>query len=333
MATTAPPLLSAYLLTCKETCNIRASIIARLEAEISPETVNRRLEHVLEHDASDLSIPNALASIPIDTNPANLDDELIRPMMQQLHVRQLSNTLKHLAAIRRVSEAYAKGGDDGFALVVEDDAVFGDGMRSALRHAVSDAPNDADLIFVGLPSTRLPPVGETKSLFDDPMVLFPGQVIPACDSYIIRASVAKRLLDAWSPIRLTTTLQLSYLIRKKVIKAYVAVPNVFVDGSKVGVTTSSVDPNNLLIWNQAYCKAMDGFQKLSKEELDAIWESQPLKDHPDCLVQRADQLVSFNHVAEAQELYEKALAGYTASNCVVNTSSSFMMRYMSTYKE
>ena len=328
-------LLAAHLITSRETANTRRELRQRLEAAIAPLVPSGQLEPVELHEASDLALPGALASISIDTTPSNLDDEQLRPAVQQLHVRQVSNTLKHIEALTRI----AKLDKPGFALVVEDDAVFGDKMVNALTHAISDAPEDADMIFVGLPSTRLPPPSSSKSVFDDPLVLFPGQVIPACDSYIITPLAAQKLVQAWMPIRMKTALQFSYMLRKKVVKTYVAVPNVFVDGSKVGVTSSSLDANNLLIWNQPFCIAVDaltnqnGSTKPVQDKLDEVWASQPFKNHPDCLVQRADQMLAAKKIYEAQELYEKALAIYTAENCIVNTSSKFMKRYMATFAD
>jgi hypothetical protein len=335
----APFLLAAHVLVSADTHAQRAALVARLDAALAPLALTGRLERVSEHDARELTAPGALAGLPVDMNPASLDDEALRPHVRTLHVRQVSNALKHLEALRRVAGAGAGAGAGAarFALVVEDDAVFGEGMSDALRRAASDAPADADLVFVGLPSTRLPPPGATASLFDDPLSLFPGQVIPACESYLVTPDAARRLADAFLPIRLATPAQLSYLFRKRVARALVAVPNAFVDGSKVGVATSSIETNNQLVWNQAYCKASELLRAGAaagaegQRELEALWAAQPFKDHPDCLVQRADHLAAAGRFPEAQEAYDRALEAYGAANCVVNTNSDFMRRYMATF--
>ena len=347
-------LRAAHLLVCSETRAQRQQLVAALEAALAPLVAGGRVEHVASHDPSELVAGGQLASL-IDTNAASLDDEQMRPLVRALHVRQLSNALKHLEALKRVAAlppppAGESGNGIGigrFALVVEDDAVFGDSMADALRRAAADAPADAGLVFVGLPSTRLPPPGSTASLFDDPLALFPGNVLPACESYLVSQEAARRLVGAFLPVRMPTNAQLAYLLRRELrvgaatpsgpFRSYVAVPNAFADGSKVGVATSSIETNNQLVWNQVYCLASELLRsgKADKKQLqrdfEELWQKQPFKDHPDCVVQLADQLSSCGRYGEAQDAYERALKEYGARNCVVNTNSEFMRRYMATY--
>lgn len=341
MAQRAAFIRSAHVIVSAETRAARQPLVTALEAALAPVLLSGRLEQVDDHDPAELVRgPTPIGSL-VDMAAANLDDEALRPHVRVLHIRQLSNALKHLEALKRIAalpELVPEAGAGArFGLVVEDDAVFGDGMADALWHAAVDAPADADVVFVGLPSTRMPPPGATASLFDDPLRLFPGNVLPACDSYLVTPAGARRLAQAFMPVRLATHVQLSYLLRKGAAKAYVAVPNVFVDGSKVGVATSSIETNNQLVWNQVYCQASELLRtgradvKQLRRDFDEVWKNQAFKEHPDCLVQLADQLAAVGRHGEAQDAYEKALAGYTAQNCIVNTSSEFMKRYMATY--
>jgi len=212
-------------------------------------------------------------------------------------------------------------------------------------------------VFVGLPSTRLPQPGATRSTFDDPLALFPGNVLPACESYLVTQEAARRLVEAFLPVRMSTNAHLAYLLRKgraadekaqaqgegeaqvtaAAVRPYVAVPNAFADGSKVGVTTSSIDANNQLVWNQVFCLASELLRsgrpdkKQVQAEFNELWQKQPFKEHPDCIVQFADQLAGAGRYGEAQDAYERALTAYGAHNCLVNTTSEFMRRYMATY--
>ena len=70
---------------------------------------------------------------------------------------------------------------------------------------------------------------------------------------------------------------------------------------------------------------------VTQQQFDAIWSEQPFKEHPDCIVQFADQLAGAGRYGEAQDAYERALTAYGAHNCLVNTTSEFMRRYMATY--
>ena len=204
-----------------------------------------------------------------DTDPSHVDDATFRPLVRNMHIRQLSNTLKHAAALKAVAKDSMGGEDDDgkgkgnnkgkgktgahrFSLVVEDDALFGQNIASTLRGACTLAPQDAGIVFLGLPSPVSAPTQEGVSVFDDAVERF--QVLPACDSYLVTPAAAAALSEHMHPVRFPTNVQLTYAIRRAGIRAYLAVPNVFVDGSKLGVFACSLDPNNKLVWNQSFCK-------------------------------------------------------------------------------
>lgn len=323
-------LRSAHVLVSAETA-LRAPLVKRLDDELSPLTLSGRLDRVSENDAAALMQAPGIAALPVNFTASEMEDETLRPLVRALQIRQVSNSLKHLEALRRVAADTGEGAR--FSLVVEDDAVFGETMHNALEHAARDAPADADIVFVGLPSTRLPEPGSNTSVFDDPLALYPnGGVLPACESYLVTPDGARRLAEAFLPLRLGTTGQLTYLFRKKVAKAYLSVPNVFVDGSKIGVCVSTIDANSQLIWNQDYCQATELLrQNAPMEQFDAAWERQPFKTHPDCIVQKADSCALRGQVEDAKEIYERALRTYAENNGVINTQTEFMKRYMSMY--
>lgn len=327
-----PLLLSAHVLVCDETA-IRVPLIKRLDDAVAPITVSGTLDQVADHNVKALMQSPGISKLPVNFNVADMDDEQLRPMVRSLQIRQVSNSLKHLEALRRVAAQASASSAPRFSLVLEDDAVFGDSFKDALAHAVRDAPEDADVVFVGLPSTRLPEPGSSASVFDDPLVMYPnGGILPACESYLVTPDAARRLVDAFLPLRLPTPAQLTYLFRKKVAKPYISVPNVFVDGSKIGVTVSTIDANSQLVWNHDYCHVTELLrQNAPKDQFDAAWEKQPFKNHPDCIVQLADSLAQQGLIEEAKDAYERALKTYTENNGVVNTHTEFMKRYMSMY--
>jgi hypothetical protein len=346
MATT-PLLRSAYVLTSETAaanCATRRALRDALIGVVAQVTATGRVDRVegFEPDAVQqlLSTPDMKPPI-VDLQPERLEDTVMRPLLRGLHLRELSNALKHLTAIRAVSrlaDGAAAAPTQRFSLVVEDDAAFGEGMVEALARAARDAPEDADLVFLGLPSTGPPPPAglAARAKFADALVLFDNQVLPACESYLITPAGAARLASQFLPARFCTTIHLTYLLRKGVARAYVASPNAFVDASKLGLTVSTVASNNQLLWNPVYCRADtlvrgDQGQGASADYVaryEELWAQQQYKEHPDVLALHALHLERCGRVADALEVYERVLGLLDRGGCVVNHSSEFLKRYM-----
>ena len=341
-ATTKPQhqkiLLGAHVIVSRETADMRRHVLTLLDQGVAPMTLDGRLERVEGDDPDDVKakLAGAPSGMLVDLEAKNVQDEHMRPLLRGLHLRQVSNALKHLAALRRVAAAATKPGGPRFAMVVEDDALFGDQMSDAVFRATRDAPADADVVFLGLPSTRRPPTLDEPAAFDDPLQLFASHVLPACDSYLVTPAGAAKLAARFLPIRFATSAQLTMLMRAGAFKAYVAVPNAFVDGSKVGVVTSSLNPNNQLLWNNPYCRAEAIVRKrpygpAEQAQFEAAWGEQMFKEHPDATVLRADHLLASERYQEAAAAYKQALEMYDRMGCVVNNASDWLRRYMGVY--
>ena len=332
-------LLAAHVLVSRETGVMRRQVVDLIDKSVAPLTLTSRVDRVEAEEPDDVraKLAGAPPGVLVDLDAKNVSDEQMRPLVKVMHLRQVSNALKHLAAIRRVvacSGSIPAGGDaPRFALVLEDDALFGDQMVEAVTRAAHDAPQDADIVFLGLPSTRKPPSAGQPSSFDDPLQLFSSHVLPACDSYLITPVGAAKLAARFLPIRFCTTAHLTFLLRAGIAKSYVAVPNAFVDGSKVGVLTSSLNPNNQLLWNNPYCRAEAVLRRRpygpdERGQFEQAWGDQMFKEHPDALVLRADHLAAIGSVGEASATYAKALDMYDRMGCIVNNSSDWLRRYM-----
>lgn len=330
---------TAHVIVSTEVAGSRAPLLAQMEGAIPKLAATGRLDRVTEFEPTQVRLllqAPAQAQTPIvDIDVKKLEDEKLRPLMRSMHLRGLSNGMKHLDALRRISQQE----DDGllrFSLVVEDDVLFGEGMPAAVAAAAASAPEDADIVFLGLPSSRPSMPTGGQAVFDDPLEVFKDHLLPSCDSYLVTVAGARKLVAAFLPCRFPAAGQLTYLFRKGVAKAYLAVPNAFVDGSKVGIVTSSIETNNRLLWNQGYCQ-MDALvrgqpsQEYTAEAqatFEALWESQPFKEHPDMIVLHADHHLRSGRVAEAKDAFAKALALYERDGCITNQGSDWLTRYM-----
>jgi GR25 family glycosyltransferase involved in LPS biosynthesis len=346
MASSSHQILSSvHILTSDATRSKRASLINALETSLGKIAPPSHIKQVYDAKTRFLepeAIPGMLsawkADKPLaDLDPKNVPDPAMSQLARPLHVRSISNTLKHHEAILEIAKNYESSGAK-YALVVEDDAVFSEEqMLDAVTRAIKNAPADAELIFMGLPSKRSADsiVESGKAEYDDVSELIATQVLPACDSYLIACSAADRIASGFLPVRFSTNIQWTYLIRSGVVrKAYIAVPNAFVDGSKLGVFPSSISTNNQLIWNPGYCQLMSMVAQKDVAGFEALWNKQTamLQNHPDALVLLGDYYLISGREKDAEIAYERALKTYEAEGCLVNNTSEFMKRYMSVYR-
>jgi hypothetical protein len=323
MASSTKLLISAHVIVSGVTREVRSGLIGQLAGAIGPLTLAGSVDLVDAYE------PEAAAVEA--RQPGRFDGD-----PSTVHPRLLSNALKHAAAMARISSSSSSDCSDSsrFALVLEDDAVFASDVRmhAALERAARQAPADAGIVFLGLPSSMPAPaqLGD-PSKFEDPLALY--QALPACDSYLVTPLAASRLSSGYLPMCPGgAAAQLTRLLRNGALgdlKAYLSSPNAFVDGSKAGAVTSSLTTNNALIWNQTYCRLA---AEADGAAFDELWPTLNCKDHPDALVLLGDRHARAGRHAEAEAAYQRALDGYTRDVCIVDTSSEFMKRFMAVYR-
>lgn len=326
---------AAYVVKSETVDPQRKELLSLIHRHVAPLSATGRVEEIECFEPDDVArLLTVQQQQPIvDVNPANMEDEAMRHAMKSLHVRQLSNSLKHVLALRKAGALL--GGSQRFALILEDDAAFGNTMVEAVTRAVRDAPADADLVFLGQPSSRqCEPGVQSPALFDEPLEVFKNHVFPCCESYLVTPEAAARIAAAYMPIRFPTACQLTYLARKGVFRPYAVVPNAFVDASKLGVTTSMLEANNQLLWNQTYCRAdlmLSAPGSYDPKQYDELWRQQPFKDHPDALVMHARHLERRGDFKGAMDAYARALEGFEKDGCIVNSTSQWLKSYMALF--
>lgn len=323
------PIRAAYILHSPTLAN-RSQHVKHLESMLGSVccTVNR----VTENEASEV-LP--LVSSLVDLDPSKVDDASMRPFVKNMQIRQLSNAMKHARALQLIANDAVDdvAASQAFRIVLEDDSMFGDQASQILRDVCSNAPDDADLIFLSLPSPRQRPAQGIA--FDNVFNVF--NILPACDAYLIRPKAAKRLRAAFMPVRMATTPHLTHLIKTLGIYSYISVPNAFVDGSKLGAFACSVDANSKLLWNQHYCK-MDVLLKSSADynaavqsQFDQLLNEQHFGTHPDVLALVAKHHERSGRFKEAQEAYARAIAAYDSNGCIINNTSEVFRNYLALF--
>jgi hypothetical protein len=267
-----------------------------------------------------------------------------------IHVNQLSNAMNHLAALRRIEKA-AVTDPDLVYLVLEDDVLYNEETVTGwLARTLSEAPRNWDVVFLGLPSTIKQTDEEVRFQRTDEVF----KVLPACDSYLITGSMATRLVKRFLPVRFSTNVHLSWLFEQvggtqvggTQVNAYVVSHNVFLDGSKLGAYTSSLNVNNRLSWNPWYIRLGTMVQKQNavevtrdagiranlEREIDDLFQSMHFKTHPDILYMYALSLVRRGSFEAARAYMEDAYKMYVGNGCIINRSSEFLNAYCDLFR-
>lgn len=268
-------------------------------------------------------------------------DRLLAPM----HPNQVSNALKHRAALTRV--AHSSSDQGVHHLVVEDDVLFNEKLLApGLADALHRAPADGGVLFLGLPSSKpAPREGESRppamrfETIDHFFSFFSVSVIPACDSYVITPPAALRVVRDFLPVRFPTHIHLSWcLMRSRAqggpgVQAYIGSPNLFLDGSKLGIYTSSLLHNNRLAWNPAYMEInalVRRQQPLSDSEVERIESLRArmsLRDNPDVRFLLGMYHAKRGQYGAAAAEMQAAFDSYRQNGCLLSRSSEFVNRF------
>jgi GR25 family glycosyltransferase involved in LPS biosynthesis len=254
-------------------------------------------------------------------------------LMRNLHVFQLSNSLKHYKALEEISK---NSGDNDINIVLEDDILYEDKVCMLLERLISDLQSDYGLIFLGLPSNL--DVNKRQGVkYQNTSEVF--RVLPYCDSYIISTAAAKILYNNYLPIKFVNNVQLSYVLEKVKFQGRLALPNIFMDGSKYGLFLSVLSPNNILLFNNEYMKVkmlldkpINELSNNDNKEMEKIFKESVISSNPDLMHLHALYKIKNNAFKEAEDIFENGLKIYQAYNCILNHESQFLRDYIKNYK-
>lgn len=280
------------------------------------------VHYIEEHDPTEIDMAKIQSYVKLD-KPDTKD--IFDALIKNVHIRQLSNSLKHLEAYKKIFDS-----DDDYSLILEDDVLFSNNVNDELMNAIKAIKKIKDkwhIVFTGMPHPVdfkiEKPIIKTTDVF---------KIIPVCDSYFVNKKTVKELIDAFSPIRYITNIQLSYAMTHKNIETYMYSPNVFIDGSKYGVFLSSLEANNKLFFNNDYNKLVGLVRKevLSEEdmkEVESLKSVIQFKEHPDIQYQFGVFEIRKKNYKEAKAIFDSIYDIYTKNSSLVNNESEFLFNY------
>lgn len=296
--------------------NQLVSILQKTFSEVKVTLVN-------DHEPETFT-PDSIKSI---TDFSQIQDEkyvLFNSLIVPVHIRHISNLLKHALTLKQIVDSQS---DDEVYVVLEDDVVFGDKVADYLVQALkSFTSSDAEFVFLGLPS----PATESPTL--SPFSDF-YNVTPVCDSYAVTKVGAIKLLKELLPMKFQTNVQLSYAIVKADVKAFFARPNVFIDGSKLGVFVSTIDANNTLMLSNEHVNIKSLIEAGELDKAREAYDGIRFKTHPDNLRLLADLELKAKNFDKAKTHYDSCFKAYSANHCVLNNQCQFLKSYISACKD
>lgn len=263
------------------------------------------------------------------------DNPFYKDFARRMTHRHVSNLRKHYTAYEMASRRH--GGE--LHLVLEDDVVFATNIVSQVRGLVDRLETDKidwELVLLGQPSDR--PSEDRKV---DIRAHALGGVIPCCESYLMTTECARALQRAMLPFRFPTNIMLSYAMDKLRTKAYNVYPNIVGDGTKMGNFVSTMSPNNVLLFNNAFKEVYtlldrnptDMSEKDFARVLAIMKESERLyKDNPDMLHLEGLAYKLVGKHERAKEIFAKALGIYQANHAPLGNTSLFLRNYIDTFK-
>ena len=271
------------------------------------------------------------------------DDALPEPFKHiacRLHVKHVSNAMKHLACLQRIAESQED--DETLNVVIEDDVIVDDSVHSELevlgQKYLRLSREDRGVVFLGLPNRPETPL-RTMSLVKNVFTM-----LPCCDSYCVSPGFAKKLCEAWLPIRFPTNVHFSYVlarVAKGPDMTHAWKPNLFLDGSKVGVCVSVLNSDNRLLWVQPYMMAYDVLQRCWEKKRDMTGEEEARVvdclskmahvKHPDAIALQALYRLVAKDYKKSKAQFEAAMEAYEKEGSMMNMETKFLKQYASLF--
>ena len=241
----------------------------------------------------------------------------------------ISNCLKHMDALNQIVKA---SDDSDINIVIEDDIVFDNTFEHKMMDFITyinKNPHEYDVIFLGIPGHK-----ERTSPNEIEIVDIPDMnVMPCCDSYFISKTCAKTMVKSYIPLKFPNNIHISYLISKLCFKVGKTFPNIMADGSKIGVTPSSISPNNILIFNSTYKEIYKLLEKQepTHEDIDKVkklFDKNEIKNSPDFIFLEGLFYMRIKNYQQAKTLFDKAIELYELASSPLSNQSAIIQNYI-----
>lgn len=235
-------------------------------------------------------------------------DVIVEPENDKLEKQHQSNFSKQKQAVQKIIDLgkLQEESDFHYFMCIEDDCIFLPQFVANLEQFLKDIEGEKwDIFFLCV----CQPEELSELTYCDTRSQF--KILPSKECYMMTCDTATKLLPALSKMSLSYRLQLSDWIDKnpEIISKY-PTKRVSIEGSKVGIMPSSVNNNNVLIYNRDYLTLYN--MVLGKEpfDMDVATKIYNLSSHlnsPDIIHLYAILLFKREKLSEAKEHFMEAI--------------------------
>lgn len=303
--------------------------------DLASETDDVKVTVIEEFDPESITPEMASTVLASPTSYPEGDNPYYKDFVRRMTHRHVSNLRKHYAAYERA----ARAGEEELHLILEDDVVFATSIVAQVRGLVERLSADQvdwEMVFLGQPSDR-----QSDDRTVDIRAMSAGVVLPCCESYLMTTGCARSLQRSMLPFRFPTNIMLGYAMDKVRTKAYTVFPNIVGDGTKMGNFVSTMSPNNVLLFNNAFKEVYALLERspggMSVKDFERarsimVESSKLYKDNPDMLHLEGLTYKLNGDYERAKEVFAKALELYKANHAPLGNTSLFLRNYIDTYK-
>lgn len=254
------------------------------------------------------------------TEDADFDNNIIS--LDDCHK---SNFSKQYQAIEKIVELSKteKEGDIHYYMCMEDDCVFLPQFVANLQTFLEDPKIcEWDILLLCV----CQPIEMEDLLYRNARDLF--KMLPSKECYMITSKTAEKLLPDLEKMHQHYRLQFSHWIytHPEIITKY-STKRISIEGSKVGIMPSSVNNNNVLIYNRDYIKLFNmvhGREPFSIEEATRLYDLSSHLKSPDIIHLYAVLLFKNEKLSEAREMFLEAVKENVAKNGKLEKNSEIL---------
>lgn len=191
----------------------------------------------------------------INLNPSDIDDEEFRNNQAKFNTAQLSNLYKHKKAYEMIKDSKVKHN-----YIVEDDIILLPDYTNNFISLIKQLETiEYDLLLTCVS------VNDDISPLDILLSSVYCKILLTKNSYFITPETANKLYDYLSIIRFPIKLSLSKFIydNKNTLKSYILNKHTILEGSKLGLYTTSINQANYLVQNVSFIHLINMLNKIN----------------------------------------------------------------------
>jgi len=213
-------------------------------------------------------------------------------------------------------------------MVIEDDAFLlpeGKDILQELVKTLQEQRDSWDMVLLSLSDKTANP--------SDAIRIKPykdiGTIIPSKEGYFVQHNIVDQLLAETETIRFPMRIQLSYVIVNNTsMRVFYPTKRIVLDGSKLGLFCSSINPNNMLIYNREYMELWEFMKQdagtLPVKQIRDLYKTVAHIQNPDIMHLYSVLLFKAGEVMEAQDVLSEAVQLAKKQFGVVTASSDML---------